>query len=879
MRAALRADSIKKIGSLSAKRYDYGYKPVWAHCLDSHRKREPNVCCVVPLVMPQNFNQSLTQEALLHRIANRIRQSLELQEILSTTVAEVRTYLGTDRIKIYQFQPDGHGFVVAESRQGDRLPSLLGLHFPADDIPPYARELFVQARQRTIVNLATHEVGISSLSDADVKEPGDQTDIRYHPVDPCHQEYLTAMGVKSSVVVPIVLEGETVGPYHPPSLHPHSHLWGLLISHHADPRDVDEAELQFIQAVVDQVAVAIAHACLLDQVRAQARREANINQVTARLQTSPTVDWQDALQSATDTLAAGGRLYLFPSEQLPREIYTIGEQPALIDDKNERSIEENLLLQKYLHSVLDPSVDETGYYPWSVEWMRTIYGLQAHPPSTAPDPRCWVINDIHQEPLFRTLAVLFDNTTIRSALIIPLKHGTQILGCLTFFRSGVDIETLWAGYHDPDSRQLIVRQSFEMWRQLKKNQAQHWTSEEVKYAQELGERFAATIKQYQLFQQVQQLNQKLEQRVQERTHQLRLVLAASRMAVWERDLTTKEQHWSPESYALFGFHTDEKGRVLDSNGVEISPRPTYDLFIRCIHPEDRAAVIEFGQKIAEEASSAEHCGTRFWESERRVLWPDGSVHWHYTRTALVYDEQERPTRLSGVSMDITERKQAEEQLRTSLKEKEVLLREIHHRVKNNLQIITSLLRMQSQQADDEPTIAFFKEAQNRLHSMSLIHEQLYQSPNLSSIPFGNYLHTLIRNLFRSYGISTDVIVPTIQADHVYLPVDTAIPCGLIVNELVSNILKYAFPKQQSGKILIQLHQEMGELSDAENPAAPPIITLKIADNGVGLPETLNLDQVETLGLTLVYGLANQLKGVISLDRDQGTCFCIKFPIL
>jgi light-regulated signal transduction histidine kinase (bacteriophytochrome) len=465
--------------------------------------------------------EPLAQQALLHRIANRIRQSLEVQEILTTTVAEVRAYLGTDRVKIYQFQPDGHGVVIAESLQNDSLPSLLGLHFPADDIPLYARELFVRARQRSVVDLSIHEIGISPLNCAETGELIDQTDIRYRPIDPCHQEYLMAMGVQSSVVVPIILEGEAAGPYRPPSLQSPSHLWGLLVSHHAEPRTVYEAELQFIQAVVDQVAVAIAQSVLLDHVRAQARQEANINQVTALLQTSPTVDWQDALQSATSTLEAGGRLYLFDSEQLLKEIYIIGEQPALIDPKQNRSIEENLLWQKYLHSVLETSIDATGRQPWSVEWMRTVYELEKPIEPRLPSLSCWAINDIHQEPLFRTLAPFFSDTTIRSVLIIPLKHGTQILGCLTFFRSSIDSEVLWAGYHHPDTRQLMARQSFEVWRQLKKDQAQRWTKEEIKYAQILGERFAAAIKHYRLYQQVQALNANLERQVEERTEELK----------------------------------------------------------------------------------------------------------------------------------------------------------------------------------------------------------------------------------------------------------------------------------------------------------------------------------------------------------------------
>jgi hypothetical protein len=469
----------------------------------------------------QTPGEPLTQEALLHRIANRIRQSLELQEILTTTVAEVRAFLGTDRVKIYQFQPDSHGTVIAESLDSDRLPSLLGLHFPADDIPPYARELFVLARQRTVVDLSTHEIGISPLHCTETGQPISHTDIRYRPVDPCHQEYLMAMGVKSSVVVPIIIEGEAAGPYHPPSLEPPNHLWGLLVSHHTEPRVVSEAELQFIQMVVDQVAVAIAQSILLNHVRAQVRQEANINHVTALLQTSPTVNWQDALQTATNTLGTGGRLYLFANEQLPKEIYTIGEQPALIDPDRDRSIEENLLWQKYLHSVLNPSADETGRQPWSVEWMRTIYELGKPIQSAPTTASCWAINDIYQEPLFRTLAPFFSDTPIRSALIIGLKHGDHVLGCLTFFRSSIDTEILWAGYHHPDTRQLMARQSFDVWRQLKKNQAQYWTKEEIKYAQVLGERFAATIKQYQLYQQVQALNANLERQVEERTEELK----------------------------------------------------------------------------------------------------------------------------------------------------------------------------------------------------------------------------------------------------------------------------------------------------------------------------------------------------------------------
>ncbi len=187
---------------------------------------------------------NLTQQMLLNRITNNIRQSLGLQEILSATVAEVRLFLGTDRLKIYRFQPEGHGLVIAESISENRLPSLLGLNFPADDIPAYARELFLLARQRTIIDLNNHQIGISPLDCIETGEPVKEPDIRYRPLDPCHMEYMTSMGVRSSIVVPIVIESPLTKDsnlplivespltkeFKLPSLKPNQHLWGLLIS-------------------------------------------------------------------------------------------------------------------------------------------------------------------------------------------------------------------------------------------------------------------------------------------------------------------------------------------------------------------------------------------------------------------------------------------------------------------------------------------------------------------------------------------------------------------------------------------------------------------------------------------------------------------------
>lgn len=466
----------------------------------------------------------IKQEILLHRIANRVRQSLELKEILSAMVGEMRTYLGSDRVKIYQFNSDGSGVVIAESLAENQLPSLMGLHFPADDIPLFARELFVKARQRTIVDLTTQEIGISPLNQ---QGEDNEQDIRYRPMDPCHAEYLKAMGVKSSVVVPIVLESEQTGKYQPPSLPQQAQLWGLLVSHHSKPRKVTEEELQLIQAVVDQVCIAISHSILLNQVREQARQEANINNLTKVLYTSPTVKLQPALEEVVKTFnGSGGRLYLLASDNQPVEIYTCGAQPQSIDSEESRVVEENQIWLHYLHSVVETSVDQTGYKPWSLEWMRNMYHTgkadteNSHVNSA--NYKLWAIDDLYREPLFRTLAPFFESSRIRSLLIIPLQYGEKIFGCLTIFRSEVDNEITWAGYHNPDTRQLMPRQSFEVWRQIKTNQAQVWKESEIRYSSALSERFATAVVQYRLYQQVQALNTNLELQVQERTNNLKL---------------------------------------------------------------------------------------------------------------------------------------------------------------------------------------------------------------------------------------------------------------------------------------------------------------------------------------------------------------------
>jgi two-component sensor histidine kinase len=218
----------------------------------------------------------------------------------------------------------------------------------------------------------------------------------------------------------------------------------------------------------------------------------------------------------------------------------------------------------------------------------------------------------------------------------------------------------------------------------------------------------------------------------------------------------------------------------------------------------------------------------------------------------------------GVSSDITERKRAEELLMKSLNEKEMLLKEIHHRVKNNLQIIISLLKLQSGYVYDVRDIEIFNNSRSRIETMSLIHEKLYRTEDLSSIEISNYVKELVNHLIKAYNINSALVDFTVSSEKIYLSIDTAIPCGLIINELVNNTLKHAFPRGYRGKILINIKKEN------------EIIFISIKDNGIGLPENLDEKVNKSLGLQLINTLIKQLDGVLEIYKNNGTEFVIKF---
>jgi len=214
--------------------------------------------------------------------------------------------------------------------------------------------------------------------------------------------------------------------------------------------------------------------------------------------------------------------------------------------------------------------------------------------------------------------------------------------------------------------------------------------------------------------------------------------------------------------------------------------------------------------------------------------------------------------------DVTERNNAEAQIRQSLQEKEVLLKEVHHRVKNNMQVISSLLSLQGEQITDPAALTSFRDSQNRVRSMALVHEKLYRSESLASIDFSEYVKDLMASLKRSYMLS-DVDV-NVQTDDLRLGVDTAIPCGLIINELVSNALKHAFKGRARGTVNVRINRNgLGKT------------TVRVQDDGNGLPPDFNFRQSGSLGMQLVSMLTEQIGGSLDVDTSEGTCFTITFP--
>ena len=275
-----------------------------------------------------------------------------------------------------------------------------------------------------------------------------------------------------------------------------------------------------------------------------------------------------------------------------------------------------------------------------------------------------------------------------------------------------------------------------------------------------------------------------------------------------------------------------------------------------VHPEDQEMV--WG-RMAERLAGKDVPSRYDFKAVRK----DGDTLW--LEMVVGRTEFQGKPAVQGAVIDITDRQQADEQIKASLREKEVMLREIHHRVKNNMQIILSLLRIQSRAVKDRRTREMFKQSQNRIRSMALIHEALYKSKDLAMIDIADYISRMTTHLLSIYREDLGEIEIKQEAEGVFLDINRAIPCGLIISELVSNCLKHAFRGKAEGKVIIRMATDKKGIN-----------RLVVKDNGAGMPEGLDYREAETLGLQLVTDLVQQINGSIELKKTHGTEFIVKF---
>ncbi|MCP4132710.1 MAG: PAS domain-containing protein [bacterium] len=334
-----------------------------------------------------------------------------------------------------------------------------------------------------------------------------------------------------------------------------------------------------------------------------------------------------------------------------------------------------------------------------------------------------------------------------------------------------------------------------------------------------------------------------EKALQENEKYLKIAQKMAKLGHWKLLTETQEVEGSDELFNIFELNKNEL---------------TLEAFASVVHPDD----LEYDMRhINNGIEKGEP-----WDIEHRLMLKDKTVKTIRAIGEPVVDETGTVTELIGTVQDITDRKKAEEQIKASLKEKETLLYEIHHRVKNNLAVVSSLLGLQAISMNDERLTAALMDSKNRVQSMSTIHETLYQSHNLSAIDLDEYLSKLVRDIVQNYAISKNVNL-TIEAENILIGVKQASPVGLIINELITNSYKYAFPENREGEIKIKLQE-------TENQ-----IELEYSDDGIGFPEDFDWKNSKTLGLELVRTLVEkQLGGSIELESNNGVRFMFKFNI-
>ncbi|MGD1872147.1 MAG: PAS domain S-box protein [Mastigocoleus sp.] len=852
------------------------------------------------LSLMQQIEQQREQQQLLAAIALRIRQSLSLDTVLNTAVEEIRNFLGTDRVLVYQFCSNEIGTIVAEST----LPGwkkLLNLHLE-NSFFYNDNSYFYQENNQDIYHL--RKQATENIYEAGFSQP--------------HVEMLESFQVQANLIVTILSCDDSINTNNS-SIQNGEGIWGLLIAHQCSGiREWKKEEIDLLEQLSVQLAIAIRQAELYENLQSLNNQlEVKVEERTQKLQQSErqlcllNQELEVRVQERTNDL-----------KQLNIKLrHEICKRQKIADDlyeseTNFRQLAENIHQVFFIYNydaskliyispvyeeIWGRSCDEIykstsiwldSVHPEDKEALSKVLLEQLHTDGLQHEYRIirndgeirWILRRTFlvrdEEGQIQKIVGIAEDISDRKQSEAKLQQRQQEFIALVenapnvIARIDRDLRYL---YVNPAIQEVIglPQESFlgKNYRELGFSEANFAVFEElaclvfatgeeriteltldgkqgIRYHQArlVPERnFQGDVVSILVVSTDITLIKLAEIELRETNALLKAIIHSAPVGINLVDSQGKIVLWNPMSESIFGWSAEE-----------IINKPL--------------SVIEDEQVFLDNLSRSQpHQQDNQIETFRRHK--DGKMLEISLSSALVKDDRGKIIGSIDITQDISEQQAAlkereirEKQIQRSLEEKETLLKEIHHRVKNNLQIISSLLRMQSRRILDEKTLILFQEAQNRVQSMALIHEQLYQSNDISQIDFGEYIRSLTNNLFRCYGINEKKINIHIETNNVQLNLDNAIPCGLIINELVSNSLKYAFPNDNKGEINITIESDIDKN-----------IVLNVNDDGIGISNDMEWEKSNSLGLKIVRSLSRQLKGEISLNCLQGTDFKVIFP--
>ncbi|GBO52121.1 circadian input kinase A [Pseudanabaena sp. lw0831] len=768
------------------------------------------------------LQQQANHQSLISSISRRIRASLNLEETLNTTVAEIHQVLQSDRVLVCQIYADRTRAVIAESISPRFASMLDNIYFEGT----LSEEMYDNYLNGEIYCLE---------------------DIKTGSVPPCLLESLQELEVRAKVVVPIIQDQQ---------------LWGMLIVHQCDrPRTWQEWEIDLLQQLSSRFAIAIQRANLFNQLQLELRDRQSAEKLN-RQQSDREAFQHEIMQRIRQSL----------------DLHTIFDTATLE-------------IRQFLHA------DRVGIFKFAPEFSFTDGEFVAE--SVAPEfdsvvaakfhddcfgeqysesyyhGRFQAVDDIYNAGLHQCHIDILSVFQIRANLVMPLLNGNDLWGLLCIHQCSAP---------------------------------RHWETEEITLVQKISHQLAIAIQQASVYQQLQ-----LELRDRQRAEQLNRQQANRESLL--HDLMQRIRQ-SLDLHTIFDTATLEIHQFLQADRVGIYKFTPNTNFIEGEFVAE-SVVDEFDSVITAKLHE-DRFGGEYAESYRlgrfqavddiynagltpchidilsifqirahlvvpllngNDLWGllcihqcSAPRHWEAEEISLVKQISnqlaiaiQQASLYQQVQEELANKEALYLQLANELHQKKVLLKEVHHRVKNNLQVMSSLLRMQFRKTTPELKI-LIEEYQNRIQSMALIHAQLHNNEDLANINFRDYISDLIANLFQCYVNHSEHIQYKLDVINIFLPLEQSIPLGLIINELISNTLKYAFP-HGSGEINIQLTQTENQYH------------LIVADDGIGLPPDLDLANTESLGMQLVHSLTDQLEGTLLYNGENGTKFQVFFPVL